>query len=96
LFYATEHQHPLVGGYIGRMPPDSADRYRSMAVAGPLLALSDGAAAPPPTPLDPSSSPCRYLVVHPSTASPPLLAYVASLRPTRIAADNDLELYRLW
>jgi hypothetical protein len=96
LFYATEHQHPLVGGYIGRMPPDSADRYRSMAVAGPLLALSDGATAPPPTPLDPSSSPCRYLVVHPSRASPPLLAYVASLRPTRIAADNDLELYRLW
>ena len=95
LFYATEHQHPLVGGYIGRMPPGSADRYRSMAVAGPLLALSDGAAAPPPTPLDPSS-PCRYLVVHRSAASPALLAYVASLRASRIAADGDLELYRVW
>jgi len=96
LFYATEHQHPLVGGYIGRMPPDSADRYRSMAVAGPLLALSDGAPAPPQTPPNPSASPCRYLVVHPSVASPPLLAYVASLRAARIAADDNLELYRLW
>jgi hypothetical protein len=97
LFYATEHQHPLVGGYIGRMPPDSADRYRSMTIAGPLLALSDGAAAAPPsTPVDPAASPCRYLVVHRSTASPPLLAYVASLRAARIAADDDLELYRLW
>jgi hypothetical protein len=96
LFYATEHQHPLVGGYIGRMPPASADRYRGMAVAGPLLALSDGAAARPPTPLEPSSSPCRYLVVHRSAASPALLAYVASLRGARITAADDLELYRLW
>jgi hypothetical protein len=67
-----------------------------MAVAGPLLALSDGAAGPPPTPLDSSSAPCRYLVVHRAAASPPLLAYVASLRAARIATDEDLELYRLW
>ena len=96
LFYATEHRHPLVGGYIGRMPIDAADRYRAMAIVGPLLTLSDGAAAPPQASADRSSAPCRYLVVHRSAASPSLLAYVASLGATRVAADGDLELDRLW
>jgi hypothetical protein len=96
LFYATEHQHPLVGGYIGRMPIDAADRYRRMPIAGPLLALSDGAAAPPQTSADASASPCRYLVVHRAVASASLLTYVASLRATSVAAAADLELYRLW
>jgi len=96
LFYATEHQHPLVGGYIGRMPIDAAERYRSMAVAAPLLALSDGAAAPVQAPDASSSSPCRYLVVHRATASTSLLTYVESLHATRMAASDDVELYRLW
>ena len=96
LFYATEHEHPLVGGYIGRMPIDAAERYRSMAVAGPLLALSEGDAAAATAPDQSGSSPCRYLVVHRASASPSLLTYVASLHATRIAAGDDLELYRLW
>jgi len=96
LFYATAHQHPLVGGYIGRMPIDAAERYRSMAVAGPLLALSDGAAAPVQAANGSSSSPCRYLVVHRAAASPSLLAYVTSLHATHMGASDGVELYRLW
>ena len=43
LFYATQHAHPLAGGYIGRMPRDAAERYTRMPVAGALLQLSEGA-----------------------------------------------------
>ena len=96
LFYATQHQHPLVGGYIGRMPIDAADRYRSMAVAGPLLALSEGDGEPTQAANRSSAAPCRYLAVHRAAASPALLTYVASLPATRITAGDDLELYRLW
>jgi hypothetical protein len=41
LFYATLHQHPLVGGYIGRMPADAQRRYEEMPIVGALLRISD-------------------------------------------------------
>jgi hypothetical protein len=95
LFYATEHQHPLVGGYIGRMPADAADRYRRMPLVGTLLALSDGSAAPASIDAE-GASPCRYLVVRRSASSAALLAYVSRLHPKRLMADGDRELYRVW
>jgi hypothetical protein len=95
LFYATEHQHPLVGGYIGRMPADAAEQYARMPVAGALLALSNGMPMPT-TDLGDAASPCRYLVVRRSASSAALLAYVATLRPERLMVDGDRELYRLW
>jgi hypothetical protein len=95
LFYATQHEHPLVGGYIGRMPTDAGDRYKGMPVAGTLLALSDGA-APPHQATGAAASPCRYLVVRRSASSAALLAYVATLRARPMIADGDRELYRLW
>jgi hypothetical protein len=97
LFYATLHAHPLVGGYIGRMPADAADRYARMPVAGSLLRLSAGEPLPDArdTREDATQSPCRYLVVHRSAASAALLDYVTSLRPTLIASSGNDELYRL-
>jgi hypothetical protein len=97
LFHATQHEHPLVGGYIGRMPVDAASRYGGMPVVGNLLALSSG------DPLrnalstsdEAASSPCRYVVVHRSRSPSVLLDYVKSLRPTLIASSADDELYRL-
>jgi hypothetical protein len=96
LFYATQHHHPLVGGYIGRMPADAARRYRQMPIAGTLLTLSDGAPAGTVHDVDISASPCRYLVVHRSAASAAVLTYVAGLRAHRLMVDGDRELYRLW
>src|SRR5262245_6608111 len=96
LFYATQHQHPLVGGYIGRMPADAAARYEQMPVAGALLALSDGASPPQRDGLDVTESPCRYLVVQKSASTAAFLAYVGTLPKHLEVVDGDRELYRLW
>ena len=92
LYYATLHEHPLAGGYIGRMPADAADRYAKLPVTAPLLQLSDGAGS---AYLPAGESPCRYLVVDRLTSSAALRAYVASLTPERIASDGQRDLYRL-
>ena len=42
LYHATIHGHPVVGGYIGRMPPNVAQAYDAMPVVGNLLRLSSG------------------------------------------------------
>jgi hypothetical protein len=94
LYYATVHEHPLVGGYIGRMPADAAQRYDQMPVVGTLLRLSDGrpdAAAAVPS----GASPCRYFVVHRNALSPALRAYVEQLPLDRIGADSERDLYQL-
>ncbi|HKB11654.1 MAG TPA: hypothetical protein VKD69_13415 [Vicinamibacterales bacterium] len=96
LFYATQHEHPLVGGFIGRMPADAAERIERLPVAGALLALSDGAAASAAQKVAATPSPCRYLVVRRSASTEALLNYVASLKAERIIADGDRELFRLW
>jgi hypothetical protein len=96
LFYATQHGHPLVGGYIGRMPADAAERYERMPVAGTLLALSNGEPARKTDEANATASPCRYLVVHRSTTSAALGGYVTALRAERMMVDGERELYRLW
>jgi hypothetical protein len=95
LFYATLHEHPLVGGYIGRMPADAAERYQRTPVAGTLLALSDGAALPAYPNLDAASSPCRYLMVRRATTPLPLASYLQLLALERIAGDSERDLYRI-
>ena len=82
LYNATIHGHPVVGGYIGRMPPNVAQAYETMPVVGNLLRLSNGEEAIEED--APSSLPFRYLVLDTSTASPELIDYVRS------ALDIDL------
>ena len=82
LYNATIHGHPVVGGYIGRMPPNVAQAYETMPVVGNLLRLSSGEEAIEED--APSSLPFRYLVLDTSTASPELIDYVRS------ALDIDL------
>jgi hypothetical protein len=95
LFYATQHEHPLVGGYIGRMPADAADRYQRTPIAGTLLALSDGAALPASPDVDVEASPCRYLVVNRATTSAVLAGYLQLLAARRIFGDATHDLYRI-
>ena len=93
LYYATVHGHPLVGGFIGRMPPGAADRYAAMPVVGNLLRLSAGqpAAADGGT-LEPLVF--RYLVVDTAAMSPELLAYVRSVLDLELlGAGAGRELY---
>jgi hypothetical protein len=92
LYHATIHGHPVVGGYIGRMPPMVARAYDVMPVVGNLLRLSNGEdvieeEAPPTLPF-------RYLVLDTKTASAELLDYVrATLDMDLIASDTGKELY---
>jgi hypothetical protein len=95
LFYATQHEHPLVGGYIGRMPADAADRYQRMPIVGTLLALSDGAPLPARPAVDVAAAPCRYLVVHRAATRTSLASYLQLLAPERMATDADRDLYRI-
>jgi hypothetical protein len=92
LYYATLHEHPLAGGYIGRMPADAADRYAKLPVTSGLLRLSDaeGSAFLPA-----GESPCRYLVVDRAASSAALRAFVASLAPQRLASDDRRDLLEI-
>src|SRR5439155_7444759 len=98
LYYATVHAHPLVGGYVGRMPLDAARTYAALPVTGVLLRLSDSDApdlnsvpGSEPTP----GSPCTYLVLDRGHASSALVAYVQSLPVTLLASSNGRDLFRL-
>jgi hypothetical protein len=82
LYHATIHGHPVVGGYIGRMPPQIAQAYDAMPVVGNLLRLSNGEEAVEEE--APMALPFRYLVLDAATATPELLDYV------RRALDMDL------
>jgi hypothetical protein len=94
LYYATLHEHPLAGGYIGRMPLDAAERYRRYPLTAMLLRLSGDTMAVAPAP-DSEPAPCRYLVVDRQSSSSELLDYVARLSANHLASDERRDLYRL-
>ena len=76
LYHATIHGHPVVGGYIGRMPPGVAQADESMPVVGNLLRLSAGEE---PLADEPAAAlPFRYLVLDTATASSDLRDYIRS------------------
>ncbi len=92
LYYATIHGHPVVGGYIGRMPPMVARAYDVMPVVGNLLRLSSGEDAIEEE--APPGLPFRYLVLDTGSASAELLDYVrAALDMDLIASEEGKELY---
>lgn len=92
LYHATIHGHPVVGGYIGRMPPVLAQAYDAMPIVGNLLRLSNGGRAVESA--APQSLPFRYLVLNTDTASPELVDYVReTFDMDLIASGNGRELY---
>ena len=92
LYYATIHGHPVVGGFIGRMPPMVARAYDSMPVVGNLLRLSSGREAIDEAP--PAALPFRFLVLNTATASAELIDYVrATLDMDLIASGDGKQLY---
>jgi hypothetical protein len=91
LYYATLHEHPLVGGYIGRMPRDAPDRYDRMPVAGDLLKLSSGRSAGSSPPTD--TGPCDYVVVTRDTTPSALRDYLARLPIDKVESDERRDLY---
>jgi hypothetical protein len=95
LFYATQHQHPLAGGYIGRMPAGAKERYLEMPIAGPLLRGGGSVDIATGTEGWVDGLPCRYLVVNRAASSADELGYVQRLPADRIASDESRDLYRL-
>jgi hypothetical protein len=92
LYHATIHGHPVVGGYIGRMPPNVAEAYEVMPVVGNLLRLSSGEEAIEEE--SPASLPFRYLVLDSEKASVELLDYVRqTLDMDLIASSGGRQLY---
>ncbi|RPI51929.1 MAG: hypothetical protein EHM55_17745 [Acidobacteria bacterium] len=87
LYHATIHGHPVVGGYIGRMPPNVAEAYAVMPVIGNLLRLSSGE---DPVEEEPASAlPFRYLVLDTRTASPELVDYVRDTLDMDLITSSD-------
>jgi hypothetical protein len=92
LYHATIHGHPVVGGYIGRMPPGVAQAYESMPVVGNLLRLSGG--EEPIADDQAAALPFRYLVLDTATASNDLRDYVHSaLDMDLLMSEGGRELY---
>ncbi|HUP38718.1 MAG TPA: hypothetical protein VM115_01250 [Vicinamibacterales bacterium] len=92
LYHATIHGHPVVGGYIGRMPPDVAIIYDAMPVVGNFLRLSNGEDAVQET--APASLPFRYLVLDTAAASQELVDYMhRTLDMDVIASSGGKQLY---
>ena len=93
LYFATLHEHPLVGGFIGRMPPGVAEAYTQMPVVGNLLRLSSGQAAVPNGARH-APPPCHYLVVDVARASAELKSYIhTALDLQLLAVGQGRELY---
>ena len=92
LYHATIHGHPVVGGFIGRMPPGVAQAYESMPVVGNLLRLSGG--EEPIVDDQAAALPFRYLVFDTATASIDLRDYVRStLDMDLLVSEGGRELY---
>jgi hypothetical protein len=98
LHYATLHAHPLVGGFVGRMPRDAARRYGALPVTRMLLALSARGAISPQLASESAptlESPCAYIVLDRTQASLQLVAYVQSLPVVLLASSGGRDLYRV-
>ena len=98
LYYATLHGHPMVGGFIGRLPPAIAAKYQEIPALTMLLALSEDGHEPQT--IDPDAAaddardlPCRYVVLDRRVASADLVRYVESLKMRVLAADEESVLY---
>jgi hypothetical protein len=92
LYHATIHGHPVVGGYIGRMPQNVAQAYDAMPVVGNLLRLSNGEEEIEEN--APIALPFRYLVLDTTTASPELVDYVRrTLDMDLISSSDGKQLY---
>jgi hypothetical protein len=103
MWFQTIHQRPIVGGFVARLPRETADRYRQFPVLGSLLRLSSGE-----TLTDAeiegdrlianqvSSLGFGYVLVNRARSAGALEAYVDRVLPSPpIAEDADYALYEV-
>jgi hypothetical protein len=92
MYGVTQHEHPIAGGFLSRMPPNSDTRYAAMPIAGDLLALAGGHTVPA-FQGSTAGTPCTYLVVDRSATPPATLDYLKTLPLTLLAAGDDVEVH---
>jgi hypothetical protein len=90
MYYQTTHQHPITGGYLGRVAPGIVQQYENDPVLATMLRLSGGEEL---TPADLEqartaashlkSLGVRYVVVNDDAASSQVARYVAAM-PLRV------------
>ena len=102
LLYQTIHLRPIVGGFVGRMPPSIVRRYEADPLLGGLLRLSEpGALTEAPALPDGRVAADRlkangvaFVVLNRLTASARLTEYVHTMLPLQlIEAEGGRELY---
>lgn len=101
LLYQTQHQKPLVNGYLSRLPRRVYDRVGDDPFLGPLSVLSDGgmldddalAAAADAWPAFARRTSVGYVVVDTSLAPSLVQRFIASLPLRRVDSDGSVVLY---
>jgi len=97
--FQTVHEHPVVGGYISRIPPRIVSAYVEDPIFGPLLRASEGVsdeAMPEPRALPDGlrARGIRYVVLRRPGTPAALVDYVErALARFSLARDDDRELF---
>jgi hypothetical protein len=100
LYYQTIHRKPVVGGYIGRLPPAVRARYRT-PVFDALLKLSAGNTAHVPAVVGANAARAlkeanvRYIVVDTRLATTAVRDFVMSMPLRLVASDEVRRVYEI-
>jgi hypothetical protein len=104
LYYQTQHEHPISGGFVARLSPALREKYLLAPVLRPLLQLSDGPAPEPARPIaydrEAGARALRGLsfkyVVLDDTAPAHLQEYVFAALPLKpVAKDGTRQLFEI-
>jgi hypothetical protein len=100
--FQTVHEHPVVGGFVARIPMHITTEYFDDAVFGPLLRASEpsvpDADLPSPSALREGlhARGVRYVILRQSAASASMTRLIEdALGPFRIARDAERELFEV-
>ena len=99
LFEQTRHRHPIAGGFVARLPPDTIDWYASREPFASLLRLSTPATGAASVSCEVShrgldQAHVGFVVVY-ADASDALRRFVATLPVVRVEDDGQRVLYRV-
>ena len=98
--FQTVHEHPVVGGFVARIPSFVTTQYLDDAVFGPLLRASEPSSEAIGLPAAGTlrdgllARGVRYVMLRRSAASPSMTTQIeAALGPFLLAGDGDRELF---
>jgi hypothetical protein len=102
LYYQTVHQHPIVGGFVARLPASVKADYLALPIVGPLLEASAGRAISSERRSKDAQQACRelerlgirYFVVNADAAPAEAVDYLRAVVPlTLLEEDGPRALY---